>query len=301
MSRLNPATVTLSATADTSVGRIGDYLELTKFRLSLLVLVVTAAGYVVGAHGSTSGFGLIHAVLGTALVAFAANSLNQVVEREFDRLMNRTQDRPVAAGRMSVREATIFGWLCAVVGVVYLWLAANALAAGLAFATFAIYLFVYTPMKRRTWMNTLIGAIPGALPPVIGYAAAGGDSPFIAGTLFAVVYLWQMPHFFAIAWMYRDDYARGGYQMISVVDPTDKAITRQSVYYTLALMLAAALPVAFVANPNLFVLISASLGVCFLTCVLQFATEPNRRAAKSVLWSSIAYLAALMIALLVTI
>ena len=280
--------------------RLSDYVQLTKLRLSLLVLVVTAAGYALGADGNGSGLGMLHAVLGTALVAFAANALNQVIERRYDLLMPRTQNRPVAAGRIGVVEATTFSWLCAIGGTVYLSLATNLLAAALALVTFVIYIFVYTPMKRRTWTNTLIGAIPGALPPLIGYVAAGGSSWLIAGTLFAILYLWQMPHFYSIAWMYRADYAAGGYRMLSVVDPTGRAIARQSVYYVLALMVAAALPVAFVSSPNLFVLISSSLAVCFVTCVLQFAVQPERRTARYVLLASIAYLAALMVALLIT-
>jgi len=280
--------------------RLSDYKELTKLRLSLLVLVVTAAGYALGADASASMWGMLHAVAGTALVAFAANALNQVIERRFDLLMPRTQNRPVAAGRIGVGEATIFSWACAVIGTAYLALAANGLAAGLAALTFLIYIFVYTPMKRRSWTNTLVGAIPGALPPLIGYVAAGGNSWLIAGTLFAILYLWQMPHFYAIAWMYRDDYAAGGYRMLSVVDPSGRAVARQSVYYVLALMVAAALPVAFVGKPNLFVLISSSLAVCFVTCVLQFASKPDRTSARYVLLASIAYLAALMVALLVT-
>ncbi len=282
------------------VARLSDYKELTKLRLSLLVLVVTAAGYALGADGTASIWGMLHAVAGTALVAFAANALNQVIERRFDLLMPRTQNRPVAAGRIGVGEATIFSWACAVIGTVYLAVAANALAAGLAALTFLIYIFVYTPMKRRTWTNTLVGAVPGALPPLIGYVAAGGSSWLIAGTLFAILYLWQMPHFYAIAWMYRDDYAAGGYRMLSVVDPSGRAVARQSVYYVLALMVAAAFPVAFVGKPNLFVLISSSLAVCFVTCVLQFASKPERTSARYVLLASIAYLAALMVALLVT-
>ena len=195
--------------------RIGaDFAELVKARLTLLVLFTTAAGFYLGAVGSINYIALFHAVFGTALAAAGAAALNQWWERRLDALMLRTRERPIPAGRMLPRSALIVGIALAIAGIAYLTIACNALSAALAALTIAIYIFAYTPLKLISTANTLVGAIPGGLPPMIGWAAASGRLDPGAWSLFAILFLWQMPHFFAIAWMYREDYARAGFQMV---------------------------------------------------------------------------------------
>ncbi len=283
-----------------AASRIADFLELSKFRLSLLVLVVTAAGYGLGAPGAIDLVGLAHTLWGTALVAFAANALNQVMERDFDALMQRTRGRPVPAGRISVGGALVFAGLCAAGGILWLDITTNTLAATIAGVTLLSYLWLYTPAKRRSSHNTLIGAVPGALPPVIGYAAASGTVTIEAWLLFAIIYFWQMPHFYAIAWMYREDYARGGYRMLSVVDPSGVRISRQSMVYMAALLIATLLPAIFSDWPVIYLCGAGSLGFWMGVFVERFAADRSRENARAVLLASIAYLPALVGLLLLT-
>lgn len=280
--------------------RVSDFLELAKFRLSLLVLVVAAAGYCLGAPAAISLLGLGHAVIGIALVAFAANTFNQVIEREFDAKMHRTRNRPLPSGRVSVGEALVFAGVCATAGIIWLDVFANTLAASIAALTLFTYVWLYTPAKRMTSHNTLIGAIPGALPPVIGYAAAAGSLSIEAALLFVILYFWQMPHFYAIAWMYREDYARGGYRMLSVTDPSGLAISRQSLLYMGLLILATLLPAVFAGWPVLYLCGAGSIGFWLGVFVVRFATERTHANARSVLLASIAYLPVLVLLLLMT-
>lgn len=280
--------------------RISDFLELAKFRLSLLVLVVAAAGYCLGSPASIDLVGLGHAVIGIALVAFAANTLNQIIEREFDARMQRTRNRPLPSGRVSMTEALVFAGVCAAGGILWLDAAANVLAASLAALTLLTYVWLYTPAKRRTPHNTLIGAIPGALPPVIGYAAAHGSLTVEAWLLFAILYFWQMPHFYAIAWMYREDYARGGYRMLSVTDPSGLGISRQSLLYMALLLVATLLPAVFAGWPVIYLCGAGSIGFWLGVFVVRFATERSHANARAVLLASIAYLPILVLLLLST-
>ena len=195
--------------------RAADFVTLTKPRLNLLVLLTTLGGlYLASPEGVATSL-LVHTLLGTALVAGGAAALNQVWERETDRLMRRTSGRPLPQGRLSVNEGTWFGVLLTSIGLIELTFGANSTAAAVASATSASYVLAYTPLKARTSLATLVGAIPGALPPVIGWAAATGDVSLPALVLFGIVFFWQMPHFLAIAWMYRDDYARAGHTTAS--------------------------------------------------------------------------------------
>ena len=186
-----------------------------KARLTMLVLLTTTVGFYLGARGNIQVLAIFNVVFGTALAAAAAAALNQWWERRLDALMDRTRERPIPAGRMSPQVALIIGVVLAIVGVGYLALTCNWLSAFLAAITIAIYIFAYTPLKTISAANTLVGAIPGALPPLIGWAAARGNIQDGAWSLFAILFCWQMPHFFALAWMYREDYARGGFQMLS--------------------------------------------------------------------------------------
>lgn len=270
--------------------RIADFLQLSKFRLSLLVLAMAAVGYGLAAGPSASAAGLFHVIFGTALVAFAANAGNQVMERRYDARMVRTSRRPISAGRVSPMGGMLFSALTGAIGFVYLLLVVNALAASLALATLLLYLVVYTPLKRVTCLNTLVGAVPGAIPPMIGVAAAAGSLTWDAWLLFAILFVWQIPHFYSIAWLYREDYARGGYRMLSVVDPSGRSISRQTILYTIALLIVSLAP-AFVGRAGTAYLFGAgTLGYGLLICAIRFACSRDHRSARSMLLASIAYL-----------
>ncbi|MEE8217874.1 MAG: heme o synthase, partial [Vicinamibacteria bacterium] len=195
-----------------------DWLALTKPRITTLVIFTTLVGFVTSSPDPVPVLPLLWALVGTGCVAAGASVLNQVIERRTDALMLRTRTRPLPAGRMTPRDATLFGALLSVIGLGMLLWGSGPLAAAVAVATLVSYLAVYTPLKRRTPLATLVGAVPGALPPVIGWAAAQGSLDGGAFVLFAILFLWQIPHFLAIAWLYRDDYARGGLPMLPVVD-----------------------------------------------------------------------------------
>ncbi len=280
--------------------RFSDYAELAKVRLSLLVIFVTAAGFCLGARGPVDIVGLLHVLVGTSLVAFAANALNQVIERNYDRLMRRTADRPLPARRISSAEATAFGFVLAAVGMAQLSTLTNLLAASLAAATFLLYLLAYTPLKRRTPLNTLVGAVPGAIPPMIGFAAAAGTLNATAWILFAILFLWQLPHFFAIAWLYREDYARGGYKMLSVVDPSGRAISRQTVFFTILLLVCSLLPAWMGIVGQAYPLGASLMGGGLLFVAIRFAQDRDRSSARVLLIASIAYLPLLTMLLVLT-
>jgi len=280
--------------------RVYDYSELAKVRLSLLVIFVTAAGFCLGVGGPVDILGLIHVLVGTSLVAFAANTLNQVIEREPDRLMHRTADRPLPSGRVSPAEATAFGFVLAAVGIAQLSTLSNVLAASLATATFLLYLLVYTPLKRRTPLNTLVGAVPGAIPPMIGFAAAAGTLDATAWVLFAMLFLWQLPHFFSIAWLYREDYARGGYKMLSVVDASGRAISRQTVVFTILLLVCSLVPAWLGMVGRAYPLGASLLGGGLLFVAIRFAQDRDRSSARNLLLASIAYLPLVTMLLVLT-
>src|SRR5918994_4347959 len=235
----------MRTTAAMTIGaraRAMDYVALAKPRLNLLVVASTVAGYAM-AHGDTSDVGaLLSTIAGTALVAGGASAFNQVIERDSDGLMRRTRLRPLPDGRLAITEALTFAAILSAAGLLILAAAVNGLAAVVALATLGSYAVVYTPLKRRTSFATVIGAIPGALPPVIGWAAAGSPLTRGAWVLFGILFLWQLPHFLAIAWMYRDDYARAGLPMLPVIEPDGRSPGRQAVLYTAALLPVALAP-----------------------------------------------------------
>ena len=276
-----------------------DFAELTKARLTLLVLVTTAVGYYLGAE-VVSGLGLFNAVFGTALAAAGAAALNQWWEHQFDALMHRTRTRPIPGGRMLPRDALIVGTLLGAAGVLYLALACNALSALLAAATIAIYIFAYTPLKRVSTTNTLVGAIPGALPPMIGWAAARNDVTWASWSLFAILFCWQMPHFFAIAWMYREDYARAGFRMLSQSDSDGSRSGRQSVLFAVLVTLASALPALLGITSGLFLPVVLVLGAAFVALAIRFYVKRTVAAARSLFIGSILYLPLALVALVIT-
>jgi heme o synthase len=275
-------------------GIIGDLLELVKARLTLLVLLTTAVGFYLGAEGPVNWSALLHAVFGTAAAAAGAAALNQWWEHKLDAQMHRTQSRPVPAGRMPPAEALLIGVALSILGVVYLAFLSNVLTAALAAITIIIYIFAYTPVKVISTLNTALGAVPGALPPMIGWAAARGTLNAGAWMLFAILFFWQLPHFFAIAWMYRDDYARAGFQMISNDDRTGERSASQSVFFCMILFVVAGLP-AFLGIATVFYLLAELiLGAVFIGVAMRFLKTRNRSDARRLFITSIIYLPVLL-------
>jgi protoheme IX farnesyltransferase len=275
--------------------RAADYLALTKPRVAVLVLFTVAAGGLLAAPGSVDLLALLHTVAGTALVAAGASALNQWLERHSDARMRRTADRPLPAGRLAPAEALAFGLTLGVVGVTYLALLLRApWAALVAAVTFVLYVAVYTPLKRRTTWNTLIGAVPGALPPVIGWVGLRGGLDRGAVVLFLVLFLWQVPHFYAIAWMYRRDYAHAGQRMLPTVDPTGARTGRQMVAFCVALLAVSLLPALLGDAGPTYGAGAALLGLGFLASAVQFACRPTDGRARRVLRASLLYLPGLL-------
>jgi protoheme IX farnesyltransferase len=281
-------------------GFVADLIELVKARLTLLVLLTTAVGYYLGAEGPINVAALLHTVLGTAAAAAGAAALNQWCEHRLDALMQRTQSRPVPAGRMRPVEALVIGSVLAIFGVAYLAFVCNALSAALAGITIIIYIFAYTPLKLVSTFNTALGAVPGALPPMIGWAAARGTLNAGAWMLFAILFFWQLPHFFAIAWMYRDDYARAGFQMISTDDRTGERSASQSVFFCMLLMIIAGLPAYLGIATVFYLLAELILGGVFVGVAMRFLKTRARADARRLFIASIIYLPLLLGALVLS-
>jgi protoheme IX farnesyltransferase len=272
-------------------------MELVKARLTLLVLLTTAVGFYLGAEGATNWTAMLHTVFGTAAAAAGAAALNQWWEHKLDAMMHRTRARPVPAGRMPPIEAVVIGSVLSIFGVTYLAFWCNALSAILAAITIIVYIFGYTPLKLVSTFNTALGAVPGALPPMIGWAAARGTLDAGAWMLFAILFFWQMPHFFAIAWMYREDYARAGFQMISSDDASGERSASQSVFFCMILLVVAALP-AFIRLANVFYLLAELiLGVLFIAVAMRFLKTRTPADARRLFLTSIIYLPLLLGAL----
>jgi protoheme IX farnesyltransferase len=281
-----------------STGLLGDYVALTKPRLNFLVVATSAAGYYLGGRGGVEVVAMALAVAGTALVAGGAAVLNQLYERETDGLMRRTRLRPLPDGRVAPSDARIFGIALSLAGLVLLAARTNWLSAGLALATILVYLIVYTPMKRRTSLATLVGAVPGALPVLIGWTASHGSVALGGATLFAIVFLWQIPHFMAIAWMYRDDYGKAGFPMLPVIDPQGLRAGRQAVLYAAALVPVSLLPtVAGIAGTVYFVS-ALALGDALLALAARFAVRRSDGSARALFLGSITYLPLLWIVMI---
>jgi protoheme IX farnesyltransferase len=279
--------------------RLADYVQLTRPKIGVMALFTVAVGYLLAAGPAARLVTLLHTMFGTALVAAGASALNQWLERRGDALMRRTANRPLPAGRLQPFEALAMGLGLGVVGVAYLAFTLPSVAAAVvAGITLVTYVFVYTPLKPVTAWNTVVGAFPGALPPVIGWAAARDTLDAGCLPLFLILFVWQLPHFFAIAWLYRDDYAAGGLRMIPAGDPTGQFTARCMVGTCVLLFPITMLP-AFVgqAGPS-FLAGAVFLSILFFQCAIEFRKEPSRLRAKYVLRSSLVYLAGLMFLLI---
>jgi heme o synthase len=274
------------------VPRAADYLALTKPRITCFILMSTAIGFLCGAHlgHPWTWRTLLHTLLGTGLIASGTAALNQWYEREEDGLMNRTKGRPIPAGLVTARQAFWFGVLLSAAGFAEMWLGANPLTAMLGLFTLASYLFFYTPLKRRSPISTTIGAIPGAMPPLIGYAAASGLLNWDAGILYAILFLWQFPHFYAIAWMYREDYARAGIRMLPVVEPSGDSTARRIVLFSFFLIPISLLPRFMAMAGNFYLFGALALGLFFLYAGARVALDLTRLRARQVLLASVVYL-----------
>jgi protoheme IX farnesyltransferase len=271
-----------------------DYLELTKPRITVLILICTAVGYIFGSPTSFHLAPFLHVLLGTALMASGTAALNQWYEADSDARMRRTSKRPLAAGRMKRVHGFIFGVFLSVAGFADLWFGANTLAAALGFFTLATYIFLYTPLKRRSAVCTTVGALPGAMPPLIGYAAASGvlDSGGLA--LFLILFVWQFPHFYAIAWMYREDYARGGIRMLPVIEPDGASTARRVVSCCLLLIPVSLLPRVLGMTGSIYGAAAITAGLVLLYFGVRLGRERTLVGARHVLLASVLYLPVLL-------
>ncbi len=273
------------------------FADLVKARLTTLVLLTTFVGFYLGWRGAMNFALMFHALLGTALVASGASALNQLLEREHDAKMRRTQDRPLPSGRLQPTTVMLFGGICSVVGLVYLALLVNLLTSVIGAVTLVSYLFIYTPLKRVTWTNTLVGAIPGALPPLMGWTAARNELGNEGWALFAILAFWQLPHFFAIAWMYRDEYAKAGFIMLPNVDADGSRTAQQAVINTVALLLVSLCPFVFGMSGKVYLISAVVFGAGFLFCAIQFSRRLTLPSARQLFFASIIYLPLLLTAM----
>ncbi|HSY18606.1 MAG TPA: heme o synthase [Candidatus Acidoferrales bacterium] len=270
------------------------FADLVKARLTMLVLLTTLVGFYLGRSGAMDYLLMFHTLFGTALVAAGASALNQWLEREHDAKMRRTASRPLPSGRMQPATVVIFGGICSVAGLVYLAVAVNPLTSVLGAVTLISYLFIYTPLKRVTWANTLVGAIPGALPPLMGWTAARNELGGEGWALFAILAFWQLPHFFAIAWMYRDEYAKAGFVMLPNIDPDGSRTAQQSISNTIALIFASLCPFVLGMSGKIYLVAALVLGAGFLLCAIQFSRQMTLPRAKQLFFASIIYLPLLL-------
>jgi protoheme IX farnesyltransferase len=281
-----------SPAAEKSLFAVGA--ELTKARLTSLVLLSTLVGFCMGWQGRMDYALMLHTLLGTALVAAGAAALNQLLERDLDAKMRRTAGRPLPSGRVPPNAALVFGGVSAAVGLVYLAAAVNLLTSLLGAITLISYLFLYTPLKRLTPLNTVVGAIPGALPPLMGWVAARGEITSAGWSLFAIQFFWQLPHFLAIAWLYREDYARAGFAMLPVVEPSGRQTAAHAVCHALGLLPVSMCPALFGLTGLLYLGGAFVLGLAFLGCAIHFARQLSERGARQLFFASLLYLPLLL-------
>jgi protoheme IX farnesyltransferase len=278
--------------------RMADLLELTKPRITFMVMLTTAVGFILPQQGPLELALFFHALLATGLLVSGASTLNQVLERGTDARMHRTANRPLPAGRIDPDAALAFGVGLSVAGLTYLALAVNLLTALLGVAALVAYVFVYTPLKRVSSLSTIVGAVPGAIPPVMGWTAARDAVEPGAWVLFGILFLWQLPHFLSIAWMCREDYARGGFPMLSVLDPGGRRLARQSILWAAALVPVSLLPSVLGLTGGIYFTGTLVAGLVFLASTFAFAPERSHKAARRVLLVSVLYLPAILAVML---
>jgi len=278
-----------------SLSKASAFYELTKPGITRLVLVTTAAGFYLAGGSASSLLTFVNALIATALVASGTNALNQWFERDADANMRRTARRPLPSGQLTSREAVLFAWGISLIGLVYLAVFVNMLTAFVVGFTLGSYVFIYTPLKKKTWVSTLIGAVPGALPIIAGWTATGRPLNAAAWALFAIMFVWQMPHFFALAWIYREDYRNAGFQMLTVVDATGSRAAMQAALYTAVLIPISILPTAFGLTGMIYLVGALVLGIAFLfpTLLMVFRGPSNKFAWRTFI-ASIAYLPLLL-------
>lgn len=270
--------------------RVAAYVELTKPRITFLIVLTAAAGFCLGSRGAVNYVLFAHAMVGIALLSSGIATLNQFMERDLDRLMRRTAERPLPSGRLLPFEALWFGLALTATAELYLALFVNALTAALGLTVIAGYLFLYTPLKTRTTLSTAIGAFPGAMPPLIGWAAARGEIDIAAWVLFAILFLWQFPHFLAIAWMYREDYGRAGIRMLPVVEPDGRVTGQQIITYALMLVPVSLLPAILGISGRIYLVAALVLGLLFLASSIRAAISKSNQHARQLLLASVLYL-----------
>lgn len=298
---MSTSTLTINDQRTGLFARVADYVELAKPRIAVLVLIAVAVSYSVAMWGQPNPWILVHLLLGTALVATSASALNQWFERDRDALMSRTADRPLPSGRLGATETLVFSCLTIVIGIAYLALVVNLSTAGWAGLTWLIYAWIYTPLKTRSSLNTVIGAIPGALPVLIGWSASGTALDLRAAGLFLIVFVWQFPHFMAIAWIYRKQYEAAGMKMLTVVDPSGRWAGIQAILAALVLIPVSVVPVLNVPGLGGFVYAIAAcvLGFLQLTCAVAFFARQRELTARRLLWASLIYLPSLLLLLMI--
>lgn len=280
--------------AEARASAYSDYVELTKPRITALVVATTLVGFYLGSAESFNFILLFHTLLGTALVASGASTLNMVLEFEADSRMKRTEGRPIPSGRLTPFQSMTFGAAISIAGILYLLIFVNPLTSLLAAITEGLYLFAYTPLKRMTSLCTIVGAVPGAIPPMMGWTAAQNNLSFPAWWLFAILFLWQLPHFLAIAWLYREDYARGGFPMLPVLDPEGVKTSCQIILETIALVIVSLVPVFLGFFGKGYFWGALILGLLFLGMGIRLAMNKSNLSARHLLLTSVIYLPLLM-------
>lgn len=291
----------ISGTAEiSSIGvfrRSADFCELCKPRVVVMVLITAFVGFYIGSEEVPNYVRMFNMLFGTALAAGGTLALNQFLECDTDAMMRRTQHRPIPAGRVQPFEALWFGLALVFSGLAYLFMAVNAMSAGVTAFIAIVYLLLYTPLKRLSSMCVPVGAVPGALPPVIGWAAARGSLDIDAWVLFAIMFLWQVPHTLAIAWLYRDDYAKAGMKFLPAIEPEGWSTRRQVLIYCTALLAVSLLPTLLGLAGAVYFAVAVLLGLLFLTTGLQLAIESNMQGARRLLLASLIYLPVLLLAM----
>jgi len=276
--------------ASTLREKASAYLELTKPRITFLIVLTSAAGFCLGSPGAVDYALLTHAMIGIALLSSGIATINQFMERDLDALMRRTEKRPLPTGRLLPFEALWFGLALTLTAEVYLASFVNLLTAALGLTIIAGYLLLYTPLKTRTTLSTVVGAFPGAMPPLIGWAAARGQVGIAAWVLFAILFLWQFPHFLAIAWMYREDYGRAGILMLPVVEPEGRVTGQQIVAFTIMLIPVSLLPAVMGISGRVYLVAAIVLGLLFLVSSVRAALSKSNQHARQLLLASVLYL-----------